>query len=98
MRTSTNRRILLIDDMPSIHGDFRRILSGSEAASEMDASNGYVCFDLDSAYQGREGLAKVHASLAAENPYALAFVDMRTPGLGRGRDDPGDLGRRPRPL
>jgi diguanylate cyclase len=88
--TTTNRRILLIDDMPSIHGDFRKILSGSETPSEMDAaeralfgqvsaSTGSVCFDLDSAYQGREGLAKVRASLEAENPYALAFVDMRMP-------------------
>jgi diguanylate cyclase (GGDEF)-like protein len=90
MTTAMNRRILLIDDMPSIHEDFRRILSASEAASEMDAAEGAlfgqvgasigsVCFNLDSAFQGRDGLAKVSASLEAKNPYALAFVDMRMP-------------------
>jgi diguanylate cyclase (GGDEF)-like protein len=88
--TPTNRRILLIDDTPSIHEDYRRILSGTGAASEMDAAeealfgevSGSIapaCFDLDSTYQGREGLEKVCASLEAGRPYALAFVDMRMP-------------------
>ena len=89
MKTPSNRRILLIDDMPSIHDDFRRILSGSDGGSEMDAAEealfGEVSepaadrFDLDSAYQGREGLELVRASLDAGRPYALAFVDMRMP-------------------
>jgi len=90
MSTATNRRILLIDDTPSIHGDFRRVLSGSDGATEIDAAEqalfgqvsgsiGSACFDLDSAYQGREGLEKVRASLEAQSPYALAFVDMRMP-------------------
>jgi diguanylate cyclase (GGDEF)-like protein len=86
-----NRRILLIDDTPSIHADFRLILSGAGvgAALELDAAEqalfGEVSqpavagFDLDSAYQGREGLEKVSASLESTNPYALAFVDMRMP-------------------
>ena len=90
MSTPTNRRILLIDDTPSIHEDFRRILSGTGATAEIDAAEealfGEVsepadaaCFDLDSAHQGREGLEKVRASLEADSPYALAFVDMRMP-------------------
>ena len=89
MSSSANRRILLIDDMPSIHEDFRRCLSGTETAGDIEAAEralfgeptepGTAGFDVDSAYQGDEGLAKVHASLVADRPYALAFVDMRMP-------------------
>ncbi len=92
MTTLQNRRILLADDMPAIHEDFRKILApqapanadfnaieaalfGDEAAPATSA----VAFELDSAFQGREALAKVQASLAAGRPYALAFVDMRMP-------------------
>jgi diguanylate cyclase (GGDEF)-like protein len=88
--TPTNRRILLIDDTPSIHEDFRRILSGTGETAEIDAAEqalfGEVsepadaaCFDVDSAHQGRDGLEKVRESLEANSPYALAFVDMRMP-------------------
>ena len=90
MSTHANRRILLIDDTPSIHEDFRRILARTSRASEFDAAEeelfgevsgtiDSVGFDLDSAHQGREGLEMVRRSLAAEEPYALAFVDMRMP-------------------
>ena len=84
-----NRRILLIDDTSSIHEDFRRILCGASAGTEMDAAEAALfgdvstpaadSFDLESAYQGREGLDKVREAMAAEKPYALAFVDMRMP-------------------
>ncbi|WP_426996820.1 two-component system response regulator [Pseudarthrobacter sp. N5] len=92
MSAPTNRRILLIDDTPSIHEDFRRILSdpgagaGSEMAAAEEALFGEAAepasvpgFDLDSAYQGREGLEMVCSSVKAASPYALAFVDMRMP-------------------
>jgi PAS domain S-box-containing protein len=36
-------------------------------------------FEIDSAYQGQEGLAKLEQSLAEGRPYALAFVDIRMP-------------------
>ena len=90
MTTITNRRILLVDDMPTIHEDFRKILvPHSPAKSALDAAKAALFgeevqplalpFELDSAYQGQEGLAKVRDSLAADQPYALAFVDMRMP-------------------
>ena len=92
MTPPANRRILLIDDTPSIHEDFRRILSGTGAdvGSEMAAAEEALfgeateptstpSFDLDSAYQGREGLEMVCSSLQEASPYALAFVDMRMP-------------------
>ncbi|UUZ65629.1 response regulator [Polaromonas sp. P1-6] len=89
MNPLQNRRILLIDDMPSIHEDFRKILAAKPVAHELDdmeaalfgqtaqpSSDG---FELDSAYQGLEGVAKVEASVQAGRPYAMAFVDMRMP-------------------
>ena len=89
MNTLSNRRILLIDDMPSIHSDFRKILAPLPATAELDAVEAALfgdpapsratCYDVDSAYQGSDGLAKVQAALAASLPYAMAFVDMRMP-------------------
>ena len=38
-----------------------------------------MSFELDSAYQGQEGLAMVKKALAENRPYALAFVDVRMP-------------------
>jgi len=90
MNTAHNRRILLIDDMPAIHEDFHKILmpqtaeraalSAVEAALFGDEPKAAAAtFELESAYQGQEGLAKVQAALQAGRPYALAFVDMRMP-------------------
>jgi two-component system, NtrC family, sensor kinase len=91
--TAENRRILLVDDMPTIHDDFRKILCPqAPAKSALDATRALLfgdepppqaaraaAFELDSAYQGQEGLAKVEASLRDGRPYAMAFVDMRMP-------------------
>jgi two-component system cell cycle sensor histidine kinase/response regulator CckA len=38
-----------------------------------------VKFEIDSAFQGREGLEKLTAALEAGLPYAMAFVDVRMP-------------------
>ena len=86
-----NHRILIVDDNTSIHADFRNILcpdnSGEAAMDEMEAvlfdedkrPAEQISFELDSAYQGREGLEMVKRALAENRPYALAFVDMRMP-------------------
>ena len=36
-------------------------------------------FQLDSAYQGREGLEMIEKALAEESPFTVAFVDVRMP-------------------
>lgn len=88
--TFENRRVLLVDDMPTIHEDFRKILLPPSAGSSSLHANkailfgeaagaGLPPFRLDSAFQGQEGLAKVMASLDTDQPYAMAFVDMRMP-------------------
>ncbi len=87
-----NRRILVIDDNPSIHADFRKILSpsaGTQAAGldedeaalfgESRQAAPSLSFQIDSAFQGEEGLSKVRAADASGQPYAVAFVDVRMP-------------------
>jgi len=80
-----NQRILLIDDDQTIHPIFREMLrvaardganlgaaSGAKANDEID-------FEVDSAYQGEEGVELVRHAHSAVRPYALAFVDVRLP-------------------
>ncbi len=86
-----SRRILVIDDNPSIHEDFRKILAensvelqaftGTKALlfDEAPASTALPIFDISSALQGAEGLEMVDAAHAAGQPFALAFVDVRMP-------------------
>lgn len=88
-----NRRILIVDDNPAIHDDFKRVLWRDDSkARDLDADAaalfGYeegsadfreIHFDLDSAHQGQEALEKVEEALAEGRPYAMAFVDMRMP-------------------
>jgi CheY-like chemotaxis protein len=88
------RKILVIDDSEAIHRDFRRLLCpeppedtaeldrleealfGAPPASESPSS---PVFELDSAYQGQEALAKVREAQAAGRPYSMAFLDYRMP-------------------
>ena len=86
-----NRRILVVDDNPSIHADFRKILcpnrKGGGKAADLEAilfedsqpAADEVAFELESAHQGQEALEMVKKSLAENRPYALAFVDVRMP-------------------
>jgi PAS domain S-box-containing protein len=85
-----NRRILLIDDTPAIHEDFRKILvqvCAEEELKELEESlfgregapQPPPGFELESAYQGEEGVAKLKGALESGSPFALAFVDMRIP-------------------
>ncbi|RKY12523.1 MAG: hypothetical protein DRP65_01030 [Planctomycetota bacterium] len=86
-----NRRILVIDDNESIHKDFREILEvGGTKTATLDEAKAAILgdaakaseregFEIDSAFQGAEGLAKVKEALAQGKPYAMAFVDVRMP-------------------
>ena len=84
-----NHRILIVDDNRAIHDDLRKILSG-EQPQQADLQNDeeflfgdaplpVTDFEVDSAYQGKEGLEKVRQAMAEGRPYALAFVDIRMP-------------------
>jgi two-component system, sensor histidine kinase and response regulator len=86
-----NHRILLIDDSLFIHADFCRILSASSSLTGgLDEGAGSLygaatvgirlpIFEVDSAFQGEEGLDLIEKSLRENRPYALAFVDVRMP-------------------
>ncbi len=85
-------RILVIDDNPAIHDDFRKVLAPARGAddarlAEMEAALfgedrsrlELPRFEVDSAFQGREGLLRVEQALREGRPYAMAFVDIRMP-------------------
>jgi len=91
--TLVNRRILIIDDNSAIHQDFRKVLStraeqADQAALEVleagifgepGKTAAHQDFEIDSALQGQEGVARVSEAVRAGRPYAMAFVDMRMP-------------------
>lgn len=90
MNQPPNRRILLIDDTPSIHDDFRKILMPPVEANQLlddmesalfgDTTKAQAqVFELHSAYGGEEGLGLLTTAMTQQRPYALAFVDMRMP-------------------
>ncbi len=93
MTQSENRRILLIDDNPGIHEDFRKILAGQESSSSLsDARAAFFGdtpptpvaapaaeFELRSALQGQEGYDLVRTARESDEPFAMAFVDVRMP-------------------
>ncbi len=87
-----NRRILLVDDNPAIHEDFRKVLLDSQNRNDaLDDAEAMLFeekpkpkreptrFSVDSASQGQEALEKVKTAIAEGQPYALAFVDVRMP-------------------
>ena len=92
MSDETHYRILIVDDNPAIHEDFRKIILGHQSRnSALDAAEAIlfddtaaastktVQFSIESAFQGREALEKVQQSLAEGRPFAMAFVDVRMP-------------------
>ena len=84
-------RILVVDDNPNIHKDFQTILleeQQSTALNELrvevfgdkDSDDQFKStYELDFASQGKEGCEKVKQACEDNNPYELAFVDMRMP-------------------
>jgi FixJ family two-component response regulator len=82
-------RVMIVDDNKSIHDDLRKILIGDGNGSadllgdeELLFEKAQVRgarFEIDSAYQGQDGLAMMSRAVAEGRPYALAFVDVRMP-------------------
>ena len=92
MTSRATNRVLVIDDTPGIHDDFRKIFGrSSPEVGHLDAAAAAL-FDqppvpedagaevvIESSYQGADGAAMVQRALDEGRPYALAFVDMRMP-------------------
>ena len=89
-----NKRILIVDDVATIHDDFRRILTGKSADTKLSAAKAALgnlssdkeerttemaSYIIDSATQGQEAVELVKKSLMNNERYALAFVDVRMP-------------------
>src|ERR1700734_1312255 len=90
MNPRKNHRILVIDDNRAIHDDFRKILITASLPNDLEEDEAALFgeittkfelpeFEIDSAYQGQEGLDLIERSLLEDRPYALAFVDVRMP-------------------
>jgi diguanylate cyclase (GGDEF)-like protein len=86
---SGSHRVLVIDDNPAIHKDYRKILvaddtaqiSAAEAAlfDGLQSEGARPTFHMDSAMQGKDGVERAGDARAAGHPYSVAFVDMRMP-------------------
>src|SRR5262245_32409403 len=89
--SETRPRILIVDDNPAIHEDFRKILGvKSETQSRLEDVEAALFgaagramdrsgFRIDSAYQGKEALELIQRALEQGDPYVMAFVDVRMP-------------------
>jgi len=89
---SLRRRVLVVDDQPEIHADFRKILCPAEPPSSLRrakerlfgqgtaaSSDAAPSFDVRSAHQGQEGVREIALAREACEPVQVAFVDMRMP-------------------
>ena len=85
-----NRRILIIDDNEAIQKDFQTILGQADTNTstldkakndifEKEADTIQQYFEVDSAFQGQEGLEKIMQAEKEGRPYIMAFVDVRMP-------------------
>ena len=91
MTLPENRRVLIIDDNPSIHDDFRKILGAiggldsslrakeSLLFGDTDEPQLLEGFELAAAYQGDEGLERIVEARREGRPFTIAFVDIRMP-------------------
>lgn len=92
MKTQENRRILIVDDNPDIHADFRKILARGDRSADnaLDAlerqmlgepatSTAQDSYELAHAHQGQEALEMVRTAVSTGAPFFAIFVDMRMP-------------------
>ncbi len=86
------RRVLLVDDTPEIHDDYRRVLCPASDTGDVLTSakamllgepstkpSNDLNVELTSAFQGEEAVELVRRAVTEGAPYGLAFVDIRMP-------------------
>lgn len=83
--------MLVVDDTRAIHDDIRKVLAAKSGDNPVASAERELFgtaaplratranFEIDSAYQGTEGVERVRAAVREGRPYAVAFVDMRMP-------------------
>lgn len=84
-------RVLVVDDYPAIHEDFKKVLERrddpreiirqfqDDILGESNQAESQVAFRIDSAFQGEEGLELIRQSYRDQDPIMLAFIDVRMP-------------------
>ena len=89
-----NQRILVIDDDPGVRDAFKEILTASPTSGIAErgaalfgeetpgpASCSSQSYDLTLAENGQQGVEAVARSLAQDQPFAVAFIDMNMQGI-----------------
>jgi signal transduction histidine kinase len=87
-----NRRILLVDDEPKILQELQKVLAPSETTSheliELESRlfgdsgknpSGSKAYDVHCCCQGDEAVKAVKKAVEENNPFAVAFLDIRMP-------------------
>ncbi|MHC5156506.1 MAG: sensor histidine kinase [Planctomycetota bacterium] len=87
-----NRRILMVDDEPRILEELEKVLapsqSGNAELSELKnrlfskpetKQKSVAVYDVCCCHQGDEAIDKVREAIAKEEPFAVAFIDIRMP-------------------
>lgn len=91
--TPTNWRVLAIDDNPAIHKDYKKVLLSDVTDSRLTDAESFLfdeepaehkakpefVYEIDSAFQGEEGLEMVRKSLQEGREYSVALIDVRMP-------------------
>jgi signal transduction histidine kinase len=78
MQCLNNRRLLVVDDQEVIHFSFRTVFS-SPLAAGAGVEGGAETYEVDYATSGETALNIVREAAVANEPHALAFVDMYMP-------------------
>ncbi len=90
MTAEPNRRILIADDVSSLHEDYRKVLQpgrpdlgavpglSSFLGRPVEVATG-LAYELDFVWQGEEAIQAVQRSLEEERRYAVIFLDVRMP-------------------
>ena len=87
-RSEPDFRLLIVNADESVHADLNKFLlpiknrpelAGDEPAPPCKSETRDIVFEIDSAFNGHEGLTQMESALAAGRPYSLAFVDIRLP-------------------
>ena len=88
---TVSRRILVVDDNEEIHKDFKKIFQLDGVAGQTSEAEEFLFeeskpaqaarprYEIDSAFQGKQGLELVSSAVQEDRPYAVAFVDVRMP-------------------
>jgi two-component system NtrC family sensor kinase len=89
-----NRRILVIDDDEGVRKSYQGILVQEKEpemfsigrdlfsiASDKPEASSETTYELSMANNGIDGIEKVKAAMAENRPFAVAFIDMKMPGI-----------------